>query len=715
MSEHPTPQHAARPLPEPRRERWQPLRSGVLQMFRFDEQEFWHEQGRLLLRGNNGAGKSRVLALQLPFLLDGELASHRVEPDRSPDKRMEWNLLLGKHKDRRGYTWLEFGRVGEDGTAHFLTIGCGLQAAESRGITGRWFFVTTKRVGEGLDLKTANRHPITREQLTERIGAGGAVYTTGYDYRRAVDQHLFGLGEQRYESLIELLITLRQPQLSKTLNEGALSQALSDALPPLTQRLVDEIAEAMRGLEQDREQLESHRASAQAIGHFLDTYQRYTRAASRRKAETLRQAQSRFEATSRQLRSSQLELGQASDAIANTKKELQRLKLEEAQAEAAQATLLSSPQMAAARELEGAKRDADERWHDREQAEADSKSAAQQVDLTRKRLAGADERVKTAHQETQLALQAAAQRAEPLGMRAQHECTLVGPAAPEIGDQRAIESAKGAVMRAIDARRRDGRLLRTACDEAEAAALDSARAKSDRDRAGAAVDVAQETVFRERTAVTDAVESVLSAYRTWIAGLTQLHPPATEDIEPSLREWGQTGGLACPLEDAVRSAVSAVAARLAVERAGLESRAGEARQQVEALAAQRQGLSEGRHEPPPSPHTRAEGCREERPGSPLWALCEFRESVPEGDRAGIEAALEAAGLLDAWVLPTGEVLQSETFDTLLHQTPMPTLPKIRAYCLPCVRARKRTGSLERQSLARCFDQSGWALPHIART
>jgi hypothetical protein len=68
-------------LPSPSRERWQPLRSGVLNIFKYDEEEFFFEEGRLLLRGNNGAGKSRVLALQLPFLLDGEMASHRVEPD----------------------------------------------------------------------------------------------------------------------------------------------------------------------------------------------------------------------------------------------------------------------------------------------------------------------------------------------------------------------------------------------------------------------------------------------------------------------------------------------------------------------------------------------------------------------------------------------------------------------------------------------------------
>ena len=66
-----------------------------MDLFYYDQEEFRFRDGRLLLRGNNGTGKSKVLALTLPFLLDGELSPHRVEPDADPKKRMDWNLLLG--------------------------------------------------------------------------------------------------------------------------------------------------------------------------------------------------------------------------------------------------------------------------------------------------------------------------------------------------------------------------------------------------------------------------------------------------------------------------------------------------------------------------------------------------------------------------------------------------------------------------------------------
>ena len=60
-------------LPEPQRERWQPLRLGLVELFHYDSEEFWFRDGHLLLRGNNGTGKSKVLSLTLPFLFDAQL------------------------------------------------------------------------------------------------------------------------------------------------------------------------------------------------------------------------------------------------------------------------------------------------------------------------------------------------------------------------------------------------------------------------------------------------------------------------------------------------------------------------------------------------------------------------------------------------------------------------------------------------------------------
>src|SRR6185295_3228130 len=165
-------------LPYPGRERWQPIRSGFVNLYRYDREEFHFENGRLLIRGNNGTGKSRVLALQLPFLLDGEVNSERLEPDADPSRKIEWNLLMDRYPDRTGYTWIEFGRRDEEGKDFFLTLGCGLSAVEGQAGIRRWFFITNQRIGKDLELVSESRLVLKMDRLRTRIGAAGRVFET---------------------------------------------------------------------------------------------------------------------------------------------------------------------------------------------------------------------------------------------------------------------------------------------------------------------------------------------------------------------------------------------------------------------------------------------------------------------------------------------------------------------------------------------------------
>ena len=138
-------------LPEPVLNRWQPLRIGLVELLHYDSEEFWFRDGQLLLRGNNGTGKSKVLSLTLPFLFDASLKSSRIEPDGDAGKKMAWNLLLGRHARRTGYAWIEFGRIGEDGSARYLTLGAGLAAQATRSQVDHWFF-SAERQRMGRDL-----------------------------------------------------------------------------------------------------------------------------------------------------------------------------------------------------------------------------------------------------------------------------------------------------------------------------------------------------------------------------------------------------------------------------------------------------------------------------------------------------------------------------------------------------------------------------------
>ncbi|MCZ0992975.1 hypothetical protein O1L44_07375 [Streptomyces noursei] len=315
MTALPGPELPGPALPVPAPGRWRPLRIGLVDLFHYDVEEFWFRDGRLLLRGNNGTGKSKVLALTLPFLLDGDLSARRVEPDGDPGKRMEWNLLLGgahPYPERLGYTWIEFGRLdGSTGEAHFRTLLCGLKAVAGRGIARHWFAVTRQRVGAGLDLLDATGTALSRDRLAEAVGGHGMVYDTAKAYRRAVDEALFGLGERRYGALVDLLIQLRQPQLSKRPSEAALSRALTEALPPMDQAVVADAAEAFRSLDEEKEELRAAREAEQASSAFLDHYRRYARLASRRRARLPRREHARYENLQRELARAQVDRDRA--------------------------------------------------------------------------------------------------------------------------------------------------------------------------------------------------------------------------------------------------------------------------------------------------------------------------------------------------------------------------------------------------------------------
>ena len=328
-----------------------------MDVFYYDQEEFRFRDGRLLLRGNNGTGKSKVLALTLPFLLDGELSPHRVEPDADPKKRMDWNLLLGgehPNDERLGYTWLEFGRLDADGAA-FCTLGCGLKAVSGRGIAAHWFFLSDQRVGEDLALVDGTGWRLTRERLEEAIGARGVVHRTARAYRRAVDEALFSLGEQRYGALIDLLIKIRAPQLSKRPNERALSDALTGALPPLDQALIADVAEAFRGLEEDRDALTAMVEARDAASGYLDTY-RTTRGSPA--AVALRPAPGTDRLRPRQPRARRRR-GRSSEGAqpsSTAREALAELRSEQERLRARERALRESPEARSARELRRAGR-----------------------------------------------------------------------------------------------------------------------------------------------------------------------------------------------------------------------------------------------------------------------------------------------------------------------------------------------------------------------
>ncbi|MET7917044.1 TIGR02679 domain-containing protein [Streptomyces avermitilis] len=94
--------------------------------------------------------------------------------------------------------------------------------------------------------------------------------------------------ERRYGALVDLLIQLCRPQLSKRPSEAALSRALTESLPPMDQAVIADAPEAFRSLDEEKEELRAAREAQEAASAFLDHYRRYARIAARRGTVPLR-------------------------------------------------------------------------------------------------------------------------------------------------------------------------------------------------------------------------------------------------------------------------------------------------------------------------------------------------------------------------------------------------------------------------------------------
>jgi uncharacterized protein (TIGR02680 family) len=696
---------SGRSLPQPERERWQPLRAGLVDIFYYDQEEFHFRDGRLLLRGNNGTGKSKVLAMTLPFLLDGELSPHRVEPDADPKKRMDWNLLLGgehPHPERLGYTWVEFGRLDAEQGSRFCTLGCGLKAISGRGISEHWFFISDQRVGEDLMLVDGTQRALKRDSLEDAIGTRGAVHRTARAYRRAVDEALFALG-QRYSALIDLLIEIRAPQLSKRPSEATLSRALTRALPPLDQALIADVAEAFRGLEEDRDALAAMVQARDAATAYLDTYRHYARIACRRRAAPPRRSQTVFDRVSRELADAQAAYEKARAELAQAQEVLTALRTDQERLRARERALHESPEARSARELQRAAEDARRAAEHAAGARSAHEQALARVQQQQRRLADADARASQAGEELVRARAAATEQAVAAGIatafvEAVDSAIEVLPTRPAAGvaepseSERAVgrrsdpagaveakaASKEGRSERATDVpelRRRAEQLFerqQRAIDHL--AALLAASAERHREllaarerqeeRAGEATALAAR---REQAArlVAEAGRELARAARRYMETATAFAVEDASEPLAALELWAETLNGPNPLGELVGAAGRQASAALAREQTELEAGERQATQLASELEASIERSRAGEHELPPLPHTRDPAAREGRAGAPLWLLVDFRSYVPEQRRAGIEAALEASGILDAWVSPDGELLAPGTADVLL--------------------------------------------------
>ena len=135
--------------------KWQVNRAGLLNFWYYDEADFEFADGRLMLRGSNGSGKSVTMQSLVTVLLDGVTQARRLDSFGSRSRRME-DYLLGEPEisgvdERTGYLYFEYKK---QQTEEYLTTGIGLHTKRGSGRLDFWGFLLKngRRIGKDFEL-----------------------------------------------------------------------------------------------------------------------------------------------------------------------------------------------------------------------------------------------------------------------------------------------------------------------------------------------------------------------------------------------------------------------------------------------------------------------------------------------------------------------------------------------------------------------------------
>ncbi|MDA2806934.1 SbcC/MukB-like Walker B domain-containing protein [Nocardiopsis suaedae] len=673
------------------RSRWRLHRGGVVNIWQYRDEEFDLSGGRVIFKGTNGSGKSRTLELLLPLCLDGDLRNMGC---KGFDTVSMSRLMLDDYSEgtvRLGYAWVELRRVLDDGTEDFCTAGIGVKAsASSRQITDSYRFLTPLRVNKDFALLEQDR-PITASRLREHIGED-AVVPSQEAFQQRVAETVYGIsGGGRYTDLLHLQRTLRNPDIGLKVLQGQLEQLLSDALPPVDPDVIARTAAGLDNLEGVRRNVARLRRADSALQEFLEGYRGYARGVLADREARLAKAEKAADRARSALdkRRKERDTAEAGHRGASDERDALTARLDTVQTDlealkssAAYGALgdLEDKEATVAsqrRHTEAALRTAEDlRAAEEHSLEAVERAAALPARVGREASAAAAE-ARGALRELGLGqalgtlpeLEPDVRRGEETARvlrsadpAARPEDT-VRPTAPAVGTE-ALAEAAGTAAEALDgaaaAAADRGRLLSGLRAEAERLA----EAETGLERLGERAEAAaEESAAADRRAregeerLADAAERWSAAVREWNdRALPAGDRPGAGELPP-VPGGGEVLLDPAAFRDAHREVRAALQPRVrAVQRAVLadEQRLSEAGAERTRLEAELAHLREAAEVGPPVPeHTTAE--RDPAQGAPFARLVDFAPGLGPEERAGLEAALRASGLLGAWVRADGGI------------------------------------------------------------
>ncbi len=635
-------------------------RVGVLNVWQYDDQVFELADGRMLLRGANGAGKSKTLEMLLPFALDGDKL--RITASGRHHTSLVWLMTDGHEGNRTGYIWVEFVRHTPDGVRQVLTCGVGIRASSTAKQATSWYFTCPRSVGDDLLLED-EAGPLTKDHCRAAVTSDGQFFERARTYKEHVGRVLFGLEPPQYDELLRLLYWLRQPQIGEDIEPAKLAEQLAHALPQVDDDAIRSAGDTFDELAAFGEQIDRRGRAAEAVSAFATTYAAYARTTAREHAITLLEAHRELTHRADRVQQAQREVEGRFEQHQVVETDLAETQSRLIRARASHGELRHSPEAQSQQRLLGLAARAEELTGAAGRAAAVAADATSRATDAGRRVDGdadalrADLSSLAADGQDVVAAVSGAGVTRPAGLPP----SLMDPVLAVADDVVGLTAALDRHVEAVSGLMPGVGELLAAVAVVEETRQQAERASAERDAAERRAAEAERRAEEERGRRADAARAAERAERDLWALIEawRTHPDAVPVDLPELTAATATG----------LSALARTAAAPELEVLGTaEAEALVARTGAErSLATQRSRRSEIEAERDPAPAAPALGRtpRHEADGAPLWRLIDFVPGLDGGGRAGLEAALEGAGLLDAWVRRDGAVLDADRRDVVL--------------------------------------------------
>ncbi|MFJ8676376.1 SbcC/MukB-like Walker B domain-containing protein [Streptomyces sp. NPDC093589] len=337
------------------RGRWQPTRCGVVNSWKWANEQFFYGSGWLAMVGSNGSGKSLTGATFCPTLIDGDVSQRSLSASGLSAGTLHSTHTLGHAGPPRvGVWWQEYGFTSPEGEAdqgtRWLTVGMWLRSRGGTNTTvDRAWFIVPARVGVGIVLER-DRSPVSIEDLAEQLAqCDGQLFTSDQlakgarkhlsvvadesSFAEATRATMYGpLDADQVDALTTVLRALRSVQANDKVSPTYMQSTLTSALPALDGVKVKRLAEALAKTEQLQNRLGSAKSEHAVLSKIASSYKRYARAVAVRvsahasqRAAAVRELSRTESSLNRQMREHEATFRSANAAVEELHEEIGRL------------------------------------------------------------------------------------------------------------------------------------------------------------------------------------------------------------------------------------------------------------------------------------------------------------------------------------------------------------------------------------------------------